>query len=119
VNGANVENELERMLELLEASTEELALLSEAASEAESDAKLAWAKAYVQVEGKNAQEREANAMLFDVALYEGTASQPLHLWQRARREAEMQRDQKQEELRSIRASLDALRSLNTNMRAIV
>ena len=107
------------MLELLEASTEELASLSETASEGESDAKLAFAKAYVQVEGKNAQEREANALLFSVEVAPGTLSQPVHLWQRQRLEAEALRNHKQEELRSIRASLDALRSLNANVRAII
>lgn len=119
MNAGYIESEIARLLDLLEASTEELASLSESASEAESDAKLAWARAMVQVEGKNAEMREANAMLLDVELYPQTEAKPLHLWQRERVTAEMRRNQKQEELRSIRASLDALRALNVNARAIV
>ena len=114
---ALVETELVRLPEMLEEATEEQGELAIAAAHAQADAKLAYAMAYVQVEGKNADERESQAILKVVAVdgVEMTVSD----WQRRRFLAEAIRDSKKEQCYSIRANLGAARSLNANTRAII
>ena len=116
-NAGSAASEIERLLEELATATDELLPYSQAADEARYRSKLAWFSVIAKgVEGKTAQEREAaaNLTMFEI----GGESKIVLDWGHERKMAETLRDSKSEQLRSIRASLDSLRTINTNLRSI-
>lgn len=106
ISQVEVEEEIIRLLNLLEEETEVFERLSEDAAKKEAIYKAEWAKAYLSNTG-SIKEREAwadyqmadNAMNFKIA--EGLVKA------------------KREKLSSLRTSIDALRTLNANVRAMV
>ena len=102
----DVEEEIIRLLNLLEQETEAFEKLAEDAAKKEATYKAEWAKSYLANSG-SIKEREAwadyqnadNTMNFKIA--EGLVKA------------------KREKLSSLRTSIDALRTLNANVRAMV
>lgn len=107
ISQVEVEDELLRLSGLLERQVSELAKRARAAAEAEADHKIAYAKATLAVEGPTVAEREAKATLAVEDTY------------RAWRAAEAVKLAAQEAGRSYRAQLDALRSINSNLRGAI
>lgn len=106
MNPGAVETELERLMERLMTETERLAELAEAAARTEVTHKHQRARALLRAEGTVA-EREAVADLDTSDAY------------LARRVAEEAYRSQRELLLSLRAQIDALRTLAANLRAIV
>jgi hypothetical protein len=102
-----VEEELIRLSGLLERQVTELAKRARAAAEAEADHKVAYAKALLGIEAATVGEREAKATLATEDTY------------RAHKAAAAVLLAAQEAGRSYRAQLDALRSINTNLRGAI
>jgi hypothetical protein len=96
--------ELERLADVLWAETERLATLAEEAAVAEVRHKTAFAKELLQAEGSVA-VREAQATC---------ATEELHM---ARRVAEARLQAQRELLATLRAEIDAVRTLNASARA--
>lgn len=101
-----VERELSRLIAAAEDNARELADRAHDAGQAEHAYKVAYAKALLRADGAVA-VREAQALL---------TAQDEHL---ARKIAEARLLAAQEAGRMIRASLDALRSINTNVRLAI
>jgi hypothetical protein len=102
----HVESEIQRLIRAMEAETERLPALARAASESEVAYRRERAKAYLKTEGPQ-HLREAVA---------DDASAGLLL---ERRIAESAFDVAKERLRTIRSALDAIRSINANIRGQV
>lgn len=101
---AQVENEIMRISALCEKVTTEIATRARAAAEADVAFKMAHAKASLRAEGKTVSEREAEAALFCEDEY------------RNKRITEAVLLGAQEAGRNYRAQLEALRSINANLR---
>jgi hypothetical protein len=104
VGPAEVEAELARLATRLEAKSDELATLLEAAAEADVNYKLAQARQLLRAEGDTVGEREAEALLATADLL------------RERRISEAVADACRESVRSLRSQLEACRSINSNVR---
>lgn len=102
-----VESEISRLCELAEKVTTEIAKRAVAAAEADANYKKAHASAFLMAQGKTVGDREAQAAMETADEYT------------ARRIAEAHLLAAQEAGRNYRAQLDALRSLNSNLRAQV
>lgn len=106
ISQVEVEEELMRLLELLEQETEAFETLSMDAAKKEALYKSNWAKSYLSAKG-SIKEREAwadyqmNDENYDYKISEGLVKA------------------KRERLLSLRTSIDALRTLNANVRAQV
>jgi len=105
LTNVEVDDEIMRLSAVMEEATDESARVSDAAGEAEAEYKLAHAKQLLCVEGKNQGQRDAQALMNCQAeflrwkLAEG----------RLRAQAEL--------LRTLRARIDALRTLAANLRS--
>lgn len=102
-----VESEIIRLCGLAERVTTELAKRARDAAEADANYKRAHASAFLMAQGKTVGDREAAAALETDAEYT------------ARKIGEALLLAAQEAGRNYRAQLDALRSINANMRAMV
>lgn len=100
----NVESEISRLCELAEKVTTEIAKRAVAAAEADANYKRSHAAAWLMAQGKTVGDREAQAAI-------ETADEYMQ-----RRIAEARLLASQEAGRNFRAQLDALRSLNSNLR---
>lgn len=104
----DVEREILRLMQLLEDVTDEFEDISVDASEKEAEYKMAWTKDYISQQGKGPiKDREAWADYKNAPLY------------REWKLAEALTKAKRERLTSIRTGLDALRTLNANLRNII
>lgn len=106
ISQAEVEGEIMRLSNLAEKVTLEMAKRAVAAAEADAAYKVAHAQAYLQADG-SIPERDAIADIATRASY------------RDRRIAEARLDSCKEAGRNTRAQLDSLRSVNSNLRALV
>lgn len=103
ISQVEIENELMRIMDLLESETEAFEHLAQDSAKKEALFKSNWAKEYLAAKG-SIKEREAWAdykladELFDYKISEALVKS------------------KREKLTSLRTSIDALRSLNTNVR---
>lgn len=102
---ARVDAEIERLVGLLEAATDEYAKLAREEAEARARRDIGRAKAYFLAEG-TIPEREAAALL---AVEEDEL---------AYRRAEALADAQREKLRSLREQLGALRTISANLREV-
>lgn len=102
----HVESEIWRLSKAAEDQSHELAEHSRSAAEADVAYKVCHAKALLQAEG-TVGERDARAVLACESQY------------RAKRATEAVQLACQERGRNLRAQLDALRSINANVRALV
>jgi hypothetical protein len=104
-----VERDIARLCDALEAETETYAQVSELAARCEADYKLKFARAVMAISATTAKmpvaEKEARA--------EVSSAEELRAWKLA----EARRQATKEALLSIRARLDALRSLNASVRS--
>ena len=106
ISQIDIENEMLRLIDLLEEETEAFAKLAEDAAKKEAVYKHSWAKEYLSAKG-SIKEREAWAdyklgdPIFDAKMAEGLLKA------------------KREKLLSLRTSIDALRTLNANVRVQV
>jgi len=106
ISQVDVEEEIIRLLNLLEAETEAFEALAEDAAKKEAKYKAEWAKAYLSATG-SIKEREAwsdyqmEDKALDYKIAEGLVKA------------------KREKLTSLRTSIDALRTLNANVRSQV
>jgi len=104
-----VERDIARLCDALEAETETYAQVSELAARCEADYKLKFARAVVTISATQAKmpvaEKEARA--------EVASAEELRIW----KISEARRQATKESLLSIRARLDALRSLNASVRS--
>ena len=106
ISQVEIENEILRLVELLEKETEAFEVLAVEAAKKEALYKSNWAKEYLSAKG-SIKEREAWAdYKLDEVLYDYKISEALV---KAKREA----------LLSIRNSTDAMRTLNANVRVQV
>lgn len=106
ISQVEVEEEIIRLLDLLEEETEVFERLSEDAAKKEAIYKAEWAKAYLANTG-SIKEREAWA---DYQMADQSMNYKI---------AEGLVKAKREKLSSLRTSIDALRTLNANVRAQV
>lgn len=104
ISQVDVEDEIIRLLNLLESETEAFEKLAEDAARKEAMYKSQWAKAYLTSTG-SIKEREAHAdwALSDIALHHKIA--------------EAMVKSKREKLSSLKTQVDALRTLSANVRA--
>jgi len=100
-----VELEIDRLLGLMGERTEELAQLSVRASEAETEYKRSFAEAFIRATG-TVKDREALATMNAIEQFA------------THKHADALLRSGQESLRTIRAALDALRTVSANVRAI-
>lgn len=105
ISPAEVEGEILRLSALLETVTEAQADLGMNAGEAEVAYKVAYAKAMLRADGDTAKDREAQATIWTEAELRG------------RKISEAMHSVNVEQCRTIRAQLDALRTLAANARA--
>jgi hypothetical protein len=103
---AEVEEEMTRLSALCEKVTHEITRRGVAAAEADAAYRLAYAEAYMTVEG-TVGERDAQAVVATQAQY------------RDRRIAEARLEGAKEAGRNYRAQLETLRSINANLRPLV
>jgi hypothetical protein len=106
ISQVEVEEEIIRLLNMLEEETEVFERLSEDAAKKEATYKAEWAKSYLANTG-SIKEREAWA---DYQMADHTMNYKI---------AEALVKAKREKLSSLRTSVDALRTLNANVRAQV
>jgi hypothetical protein len=106
VSQVEIENELLRLLDILEDCTITFRKLATDEAEAEADYKHAWAKEYLSAKG-SIKERESWAAY--------KLESELRQW----KIAEALCRSMKEKLTSLRTSIDALRTLNANVRAQV
>lgn len=106
ISQVDVEEEIIRLLNLLETETEAFEQLAEDAARKESLHKSQWAKAYLTSSG-SIKEREAHAdwLMTDIAM--------------EYKIAEAMVKSKREKLSSLKTQVDALRTLSANVRAQV
>lgn len=106
ISQAEIEDELMRLLTMLEQHTEEFEALAVRFAETEAEFKAGWARHYLQSSGSiRTREAEADDAMADL------------MYQYKIAEALMKA--KREKLLSLRMSIDALRTLNANVRAQV
>jgi hypothetical protein len=105
ISQVEVEEEIIRLLNLLEEETEVFERLSEDAAKKEATHKAEWAKAYLSNTG-SIKEREAWA---DYQMADAAMNHKI---------AEALVKAKREKLSSLRTSIDALRTLNANVRSL-
>jgi hypothetical protein len=106
ISQVDIENELMRLLDLLEQETEAFELLAVDTAKKEAVYKSNWAKEYLSAKG-SIKEREAWAdYKLDDASYDYKISESLL-------------KAKREKLLSLRTSIDAMRTLNANVRVQV
>jgi hypothetical protein len=103
INQVDIENELLRLIEMLESETEAFEVLAIENAKKESIYKSNWAKEYLSAKG-SIKEREAWA---DYKLDEASFDYKI---------AEALVKSKREKLLSLRTSIDAMRTLNANVR---
>jgi hypothetical protein len=106
ITQGQIEEELMRLLGILESETEEFEVLAQHSAETEASHKGQWAKQYLSSTG-SVRSREAEA---DYAMSDSMYSYKI---------AEALMKAKREKLLSLRTSIDALRTLNANVRAQV
>jgi predicted nucleic acid-binding Zn-ribbon protein len=106
ISQVEIESELLRLTDLLEEETEAFERLAEDAARKDANHKSNWAKEYLSAKG-SIKEREAWAdyKLADIS-YEHKIAEALV-------------KAKREKLSSLRTSIDALRTLNANVRSMV
>jgi hypothetical protein len=106
ISQVDIENELLRLIDMLEEETEVFEGLAQDAAKREAQHKSNWAKEYLSAKG-SIKEREAWAdyKMADIA-YDYKIAEALV-------------KAKREKLSSVRTSIDALRTLNANVRAQV
>lgn len=105
ISQVDVEEEIIRLLNLLESETEAFEALAEDAAKKEARHKAEWAKAYLSATG-SIKEREAWA---DYQMESKAMEYKI---------AEALVKSKREKLTSLRTSIDALRTLNANVRSM-
>lgn len=106
ISQIDVENELMRLMTILEEETEAFEFLAQDAAKKEALYKSNWAKTYISSVGP-VREREARCdQIMSDFLYDYKISEALV-------------KAKREKLTSLRTSIDALRTLNANVRAQV
>lgn len=105
ISQVDVEEEIIRLLNLLETETEAFELLAEDSAKKEARYKAEWAKAYLSASG-SIKEREAWA---DYQMESQSLDHKI---------AEGLLKSKREKLTSLRTSIDALRTLNANVRSM-
>jgi hypothetical protein len=105
ISQVDVEEEIIRLLNLLESETEAFELLAEDSAKKEARYKSEWAKSYLSANG-SIKEREAWA---DYQMESQTLDHKI---------AEALLKSKREKLTSLRTSIDALRTLNANVRSM-
>ena len=106
ISQVQIEQELLRMMDMLEQETEAFEKLAEDSAKKEAQFRANWAKEYLSAKG-SIKEREAWAdYKMDTFNYEHKIAEALV-------------KTKRESLLSIRASMDAMRTLNANVRAQV
>ena len=106
ISQVEIESELLRLLEMLESETEAFEVLAEEAAKKDALYKSNWAKEYLSAKG-SIKEREAWAdYKMDEFAYDYKIAESLV-------------KSKREKLLSLRTSIDALRTLNANVRAQV
>ena len=104
ISQVEIESEILRMVEMLEKETEDFERLAQDAAAKEAAYKAEWAKRYLIADGA-VREREAKAdMSLGDMMYDHKISEALV-------------KAKRERLLSLRSSIDALRTLNANVRA--
>lgn len=103
INQIDIEDEMIRLIDMLEDQTDVFAKLAEDEAEAEAEYKSNWAKLYLKGTG-SIKERES------------WATYQLETELRTWRIAEALVKAKREKLTSLRTSIDALRTLNANVR---
>ena len=103
ISQVDVEEEMIRLLNILEAETENFELLAQEAAQKEAHYKSQWAKAYLTSSG-SIKEREAHAdwAMSDIAM--------------ASKIAEALVRSKREKLSSLKTQVDALRTIAANVR---
>jgi len=106
ISQVDVENELMRLMDMLEQETEAFETLAEEAAKREALYKANWAKEYLSAKG-SIKEREAWS---DYKLSDESYDYKI---------AEALVKAKREKLLSLRTSIDALRTLNANVRTQV
>lgn len=106
ISQIDIENELIRLIDMLEDETEAFEVLAEDAAKKDALYKANWAKEYLSAKG-SIKEREAWA---DYKLSDESFDSKI---------AEALVKSKREKLTSLRTSIDALRTLNANVRAQV
>ncbi len=102
---ARIERELSRLMEMLEEETEAFRDLAQKSAEAEAEVKSGWAKEYLAGVG-SIRDREAYA---DYKMADAFKTHKI---------AEGLMKAKREKLLSLRTSIDALRTLNANVRVL-
>lgn len=102
----DIEDRLIRYMDALEEATDEFHSLAVTAAEAEADAKAVWAQAYLSMSGP-VRQREA---LADLEADDA---------ERSYKVAEARMKAAREHLLSLRTAIDALRTLNANVRVQV
>lgn len=102
-----VEDEIVRLVRLLDTATDLAAKRARASAAADVEFRGAWARAICAAVGKTVDAREAEATTATILEFEKKRSAEAVLW--AVTEAG----------RNTRAALDALRSINTNLREVV
>lgn len=107
ISQAFIESEIMRLSDLAEKVTQVLSQRARASAEADANYKRAHASAFLMAQGKTVGEREAQAALETDDEYT------------ARKIAEALLLAAQEAGRNYRAQLDALRSINANLRPLV
>lgn len=106
ISQVDIEHELMRLIEMLEEETEAFEALAEDSAKKESTYKANWAKEYLSAKG-SIKEREAWA---DYKLADENFNYKI---------AEALVKSKREKLLSLRTSIDAMRTLNANVRVQV
>lgn len=101
---AEVEQELERLIERLEVATDDYAVMAREAGEAEVGYKVAYAKALLTASGT-------------VAIREATATVATEVEALRRRIAEARVQAQRELLFTIRGAIDAVRTISASLRA--
>jgi len=106
ISQVEIESEIMRMISLLETETENFEQLAQDSAAKEAAYKSEWAKRYLIADGA-VREREAKAEVFLAdMMYDHKIAEALV-------------KAKRERLLSLRSSIDALRTLNANVRAQV
>jgi hypothetical protein len=105
ISQVEIESEIVRLLDMMEAETEAFEVLAVDAAKKEAKYKKNWAGAYISAKG-SIKEREAWAdYQMDVESMDSKVAEALV-------------KAKREKLSSLRTSVDALRTLNANVRAM-
>jgi hypothetical protein len=111
LNPIAVEKEMMRLSSLLDAATNKMLTRSRDAALADADYKVAWAQAVLKVK-----DSDRKVTVTEIEAHAAVATQEEY---RRKVVTEAVLKSAQEAARNIRSQLDALRSVNSNMRALV